>query len=147
MHIRSRDTQARAFLFSHMSKACNSCLKTTKKVRQRVCNALRRPDCPLPPSRCVDTQGPWSSTQLWMNMSPHRPTGRKPSNTPSLIYTMSSQLPTQQQIPIHHPLRGSSILMLLAKMRTCVGVGGWGCYTGSIPHPVCVDRRESCCCC
>lgn len=74
---------------------------------------------------------------------------KKPSNTPSLIYTMSSQLPTQQQTPIHHPIRGSSILMLQAKMRACVGVqrGGNRCYTGSIPHPVCADRRESCCCC
>lgn len=62
-----------------MCKALRFIQKTTKKVRQRARNAPRRADWPLPPRRCVRTcKGPWSSPQLRMNMSPHRPTGRTP---------------------------------------------------------------------
>lgn len=85
--------------------------KTTKKVRQRVHNALRRADWLLPHSRCADTQGPWSSPQLWMNMSPHRPTGKSETSRSTLTLSPSFHLhhvqPTQQQTPILHPIRGS----------------------------------------
>lgn len=54
--------------------------KMTKKVSGRAMPQGEL-DWPSPPSRCADMQGPRSSSQLRMNMSPHRPTG---SNTPSV---------------------------------------------------------------
>lgn len=98
------------------------CTEDDKKVRQRAQNALRQDDWPLPLMQCADMQVPWSSPQLQMNMSLHRPTGRTVQSHPHLFHLPHIKPPpiatTNSYLPsLKKPLN----LVLQAKMRGYVG--------------------------